>query len=232
MMIDAIHSMAIRFLDGELDPDRTHAVLLSGSIAAEFAVAIGIIIESPWPKTWRQWLGVVLVIGGVIIGAVSTISLFVFDEGISRGQLSKIAELEQRISVRELDASQQKTVAEMVRAVAPQEFAASIGQGVGDGIVLWQSLYPALANAGWQYVPPSTRSFMMGKPPAGVATVADANVEILLPASTVASTNMVEAAKMLTVALRTVGVWAYPDFDPNDTIDKTIIRIRIGVKTR
>jgi hypothetical protein len=51
MIIDAIHSMAIRFLAGELDPDWTHAALLGGSIAAEFAVAIGIIIESPWSKT-------------------------------------------------------------------------------------------------------------------------------------------------------------------------------------
>jgi hypothetical protein len=110
-MIDVIHRLAISFLAGDLNPDWTHAALLGGSIAAEFAVAAGIVIESSWPKTWRQWLGIVLVIGGVIVGAAFTISLFVFDEAISQRQLDKIATLETEIAPRRLTADQEKTLA-------------------------------------------------------------------------------------------------------------------------
>ena len=37
----------------------------------------------PREKTCREWIGMGLVLGGVTIGALFTISLFVFDEGIS-----------------------------------------------------------------------------------------------------------------------------------------------------
>jgi hypothetical protein len=78
------------FFSGELDPLLTHIVLLGGAIAAEFAVAIGIVLETPKEKTLREWIGMILVLGGVSVGALFTISLFIFDEGISTAQQSKI----------------------------------------------------------------------------------------------------------------------------------------------
>lgn len=84
------------FVSGELSPLLTHAILLGGAIAAEFAVAAGIILESPKNKTFREWLGLGLVFGGVLISSIFTISLFVFDEGVSDTQRSelKVAELQ------------------------------------------------------------------------------------------------------------------------------------------
>jgi hypothetical protein len=64
--------------------DSAHVGLLGLSIAAEGAVAWGIWLESPKIKTCRDWLAMGLVLGGVVVGAICTIALFVFDEGTSR----------------------------------------------------------------------------------------------------------------------------------------------------
>jgi hypothetical protein len=120
-MIDAIQRFASAFVAGELDPDRTHWILLAGAIAAEFAVAAGIVLESPKEKGWREWLGLVLVFGGVVVSAVFTISLFMFDEGISRGQKDKIITLETRLAPRVLTKEQVDAILTLrgnVRAVS------------------------------------------------------------------------------------------------------------------
>src|SRR5947209_30875 len=91
------------FFAGDLDPLLTHIVLLGGSVVAEFAVAIGIILESPKEKSCREIVGMCLVLGGVSIGAILTISLFVFDEGVSTAQQSRIIDLEQQIAYRSVD---------------------------------------------------------------------------------------------------------------------------------
>jgi hypothetical protein len=79
---------------GDLESDHTHTVLLFMTIAAEFAVAAGIILESEWPKHWRQWTGMGLVIGGVVISAIATVALFRFDEALSTKQQEKIIALD------------------------------------------------------------------------------------------------------------------------------------------
>ena len=73
-----------KFIGGDFDAFWTHVILLGTSIAAEFAVAVGIILETPKEKTVRERVGMVLVIGGVCIGAIFTVLLFVFDEGVAR----------------------------------------------------------------------------------------------------------------------------------------------------
>src|ERR1017187_9611314 len=88
----AMLTYARAFLNGELNELVTHIVLLGGAIGAEFAVAAGIILEAPKVKDFREKLGMWLVLGGVLISAVFTVGLFVFDEGISRKQQSQIAE--------------------------------------------------------------------------------------------------------------------------------------------
>jgi hypothetical protein len=66
--------------------DPVHAALLGGAIVASFIVAVGIVMESH--KFWA--LATLLVLGGVSAEAVLTISLFMYDEGISREQQSTI----------------------------------------------------------------------------------------------------------------------------------------------
>ena len=160
MTIEAIHSLAISFLAGETDPTWTHATLLGGSIAAEFAVAAGIIIETPWPKTWRQWLGVALVIGGVVIGAVFTISLFVFDEAIGRTQQDKIISLEpRRLSPAD--------TAAIVAAVAPfskEGVAFESYTGDGEAYALGAQLANAFHSTGMWVDPGNLLTVIPSKP--------------------------------------------------------------------
>lgn len=89
----AISTFLDNFSSGQLPPFQTHAVLLGGAIAAEILVAIGILLESPKEKTFREWFGLVFVFGGVVISATFTIGLFVFDEGISTAQQTRITAL-------------------------------------------------------------------------------------------------------------------------------------------
>lgn len=112
----AISSIFDAFVSGQLNASWTHGWLLGGAISAEILLAIGIWLESPKNKHLREWLGLGLVFGGVVVSAACTIGLFVFDEGISNTQLVKIAALETRIAQRELTADQieklQKALAE------------------------------------------------------------------------------------------------------------------------
>ncbi len=84
-------------LSGDLDPSRTHFWLLLGAIACEFAVAAGIILESPKEKDCRERIGMLLVLGGVTVSVIFTVALFLFDEGISGKQQTKIIALETRL---------------------------------------------------------------------------------------------------------------------------------------
>jgi hypothetical protein len=63
------------------------------------------------------------VIVGVIVEAVCTITLFVFDEGISNAQQEKIIVLERRIAPRNLSPSQQKEIADSLREFSDVQFA-------------------------------------------------------------------------------------------------------------
>jgi hypothetical protein len=77
-----------------------HFWLLSVSILASFAVAGGIIFESSEYSASTHRVAKWLVIGGVAVEAVCTVSLFVFDERISGEQQSKIIVLETTLSPR------------------------------------------------------------------------------------------------------------------------------------
>lgn len=90
----AIATDVSAFLSGELEPFWPHFVLLSVSIVSSFAVAAGIILESPKYSESIHRIANKLVIGGVAVEALCTIGLFVFDEGISGAQQSRIAELQ------------------------------------------------------------------------------------------------------------------------------------------
>jgi hypothetical protein len=78
------------FIDGQLDVLATHVVLIGVVVVAEISLAIGIWLESPKNKDFREWLGLFLVLGGCVLSVIATILLLVFDEGISRHQTADI----------------------------------------------------------------------------------------------------------------------------------------------
>jgi len=94
------------FFSGEADPLWPHVVLLTVSVLSSFAVAGGIILESPKYSASVHRIATWLVIGGVAIEALCTIFLFVFDEGISNAQQEKIIALERRLASRGLSPDQ------------------------------------------------------------------------------------------------------------------------------
>jgi hypothetical protein len=104
------------FISGHLNPFWTHLWLLLACFIAEIMVAVGILLESWPPKNLRQFIATVLVVVGVLFGIMFTLSLFVFDEGISSGQQQKIAELENRLASRHLSTSQQDTIGDALKS--------------------------------------------------------------------------------------------------------------------
>ncbi|MFZ1964848.1 MAG: hypothetical protein WAU78_15520 [Roseiarcus sp.] len=87
------------FISGTMDPLWPHVGLLSVSVAASVAVGAGIIFEgqkySPYVHRVAFWLVVV----GIVFEAVCTIFLFVFDEGISSAQQSRIEKQQSEILI-------------------------------------------------------------------------------------------------------------------------------------
>lgn len=96
------------FISGELEPFRWHAILLGVAVLGEVLVATGIILESWPPKSVRGWVGLIFVFVGVVISAIFTIALFVFDEGLSGAQQATIASLDRQIAPRRLSLDEQK----------------------------------------------------------------------------------------------------------------------------
>lgn len=85
------------FFSGGVDPTWPHAILLTITVLASFAVAAGIIFESPKYSESVHRVAMWAVIGGVAVEAACTITLFVFDEGIGNAQQEKIIVLEKQL---------------------------------------------------------------------------------------------------------------------------------------
>lgn len=131
------------FVSGQLDPALTHVTLLGGSILAEFAVAAGIVLESPKEKTLREWAGMGLVLGGVFVSAIFTIALFVFDEGISNRQERELAEirLPRQLNVKEFQ--------EKLMPLPKRQFEVLYDGATPDAATLANSIFVSLLQAGW-----------------------------------------------------------------------------------
>jgi hypothetical protein len=87
--------------------------LLGVAVAGSIAVAVGIIFEFPETPSRKQRIATRLVIIGVTVEAIFTVLLFIFDEGISTAQQSKIISLETQIAPRTLDKSQFDAIASL-----------------------------------------------------------------------------------------------------------------------
>jgi hypothetical protein len=119
----AIFTYVSKFLSGDLEPFWPHVVLLSCSVLASIAVGAGIIFQRPKYSASIHRVAFWLVVSGVIIEAICTIFLFVFDEGISNAQQSRIASLNMRAE--ELRAENLKLEAQIApRRLSPDNIAA------------------------------------------------------------------------------------------------------------
>ena len=105
-MIAPISTYFSAFSSGDLEPFWSHFVLLSVSITAGFAVGMGILLESPKNSAAVHRIATWLVLGGIAVESLCTVLLFVFDEGISSSQKSKIILLETQIRGREISREQ------------------------------------------------------------------------------------------------------------------------------
>jgi len=171
----AIASMYLNaFWSGGLDAFWPHIILLGTSIAAEFAVALGIILESPKEKACREKVGMILVLGGVSIGAICTIGLFVFDEGVSRAQQSVIIQLK---TPRTLSTLQKERIAAVAKKFPSIKFVAMANPDAEPWNLVLE-ISGELKKAGWDWQPFPTPGLQPidGRPREGM-TIAD-HIEI------------------------------------------------------
>jgi hypothetical protein len=140
------------FFSGEVDPTWPHAILLAVTVLASFAVAAGIIFESPKYSASVHRVAMWAVIVGVAIEAVCTITLFVFDEGISGKQQEKIIALESRLAARTLTTEQQRAIASAVAKFSSITFELSTYRHNVESIELSKQILSSLNNAQWDFV--------------------------------------------------------------------------------
>ncbi len=140
-------------LSGAVDPFWPHVVLLTTSVVAGIAVGAGIIFESSEYSAAVHRVAKWLVIVGIAIESLCTISLFVFDKGISNAQQSKIIELETRIAPRDLTDTQQKEIADKLKPFAGMHFDLEMTPRI-EIMKLLDKIENALLLAGWKEQPP------------------------------------------------------------------------------
>lgn len=193
----AMISIFNAFVSGQLDSFWTHAVLLGGAIMAEVFVAIGIWLESPKEKSFREWLGLGFVFSGVVVSAVFTIGLFVFDEGISQ-------HLEAEIAPRALSEAQIADAKNRLKAFAPEVYAIGVSTDDPEQVHLADLIGIALKDAGWKSVDWYRDVVQHGPGGGGIGKVAvPAGIEVA-PAPNDSS----DAAKALVDVLHAEGLHA------------------------
>jgi hypothetical protein len=102
---------------GTEDPFWPHLILLSGSVLAGIAVGAGILYERPKYSEAVHGVATWLVIVGVAVESVCTISLFAIDERISGTQQSTIIALESNIAPRRLTPEQRSSFADALASL-------------------------------------------------------------------------------------------------------------------
>jgi hypothetical protein len=138
-------------LSGTEDPFWPHVVLISTSVLAGIGVGAGIIFESHKYSSRTNAIATALVIIGVIIESLCTVSLFVIDEAISSAQQSKIIELEKRLAPRRLTAVQSASLAEKLKIFQGKNFILSAFGP--ESLDLALDIGRALETAGWVMQP-------------------------------------------------------------------------------
>jgi hypothetical protein len=158
--------------NGELD-ESYHIWFFVAAVLGSMLVAIGILLEADWPisrmKIRERW-GITLVIVGVVIEASFTFALLTFDEGVSRKQQSKIADIgtqlvartEELIEVRKLTADrnltleEKKSSAKSLSAFRDQPAKIVIFPVNFESVFITHEIYGVILDAHWEISPPET----------------------------------------------------------------------------
>jgi hypothetical protein len=212
------------FISGDFEPFWPHFILLSLSVAASFAVGAGIIFEAPRYSVSVHRVALWLVIMGVVVEAACTISLFVFDEGISGSQQSKIIALETRLASRALSDEQMADLVTHLTPFSGQHFDIVTYWNNPESLMIANRIYDALVNAGWLYDKPPNGEFVLGVE-TGVRVWFDKR----------ADKRMREAASELVGSLLTNGIYAYIDpraeqESPASEPIQTKLMVNVGIK--
>jgi hypothetical protein len=216
-------------LAGTAEPFWPHLFLISVSVVASFAVAVGIILESPKYSPATHRVAIALVISGVAVEALCMVCLFVVDESISSAQQEKIIALEKQIAPRNLTDEQKQKVAGKIISFAGTPFDLSMQQEL-KSMRLLDKIEDALLSAKWVEHPPLSGAVQfdrMNRPKVAIRTVA--GVWVLYPKR---SGQVFEnAATQLAEALRAEDITAsLIVIDPGDEQDLGIIHVWVGGK--
>ena len=112
-------------LDGWVGPDSTQAVLLAGTFVSEIAVGAGILLESKY-KTCKDWLALLLVVGGIFVGMFFTLILFSHDEETIAAQRARIISLEKDLAPRKIDPDTRDAVVSKLKVLLPVKCSISV----------------------------------------------------------------------------------------------------------
>jgi len=131
-------------------------------------------------------------------------------EANARAAEARLA-LEKLKTPRTLNSGRQRFVTAATAPFKGQQYLVAISQGADDGVTFWESLYPALQEAGWVYVPSGPPS--VGIPPAGIPIASIPGVEIRFSAAE--EKKLAPAALALGNALHADGMVVAVNKDPS-----------------
>lgn len=227
-MINAISTFIQSVFSGSTEPGLTHAWLIGLCVLGSLAVAFGIILESWPPRSLREIVATILVIGGVIFEGAFTVVLFVFDEAISHrqeatieSQRSEIIALENRLAARSLSDTQASSIVGRLRSFAPLSFQIIPYWEDKESHDIAERIARILGTMDWKLENP-TRFTMLAGVIAGVVVNVDGR----------ASDNARNAAKELASALTDNGVDAIEKEHVDTTTNPASERIdmQVGIK--
>jgi hypothetical protein len=157
-----------RFISGGLEPFWPHVFLLSSSVLASIAVGAGIIFERPKYSPSVHRIAFWLIVGGIVVEATCTIFLFVFDEGTSDAQQSKIIVLETRLAEflepRKLSQGQKDRIIQAIKQFPPVSFVVmTVPEEEPWELVL--EISTTLKDNGWKWEPfPEGAGYLVWQP--------------------------------------------------------------------
>ena len=86
---------------------------------------------------------------------------------VAKGAEQKADELKHTLAPRDLTEQQKQSLISALSPFKGQKYNAAITQGIDDGFTFWKTLYIALKEAGWEFVPPEPNTITGGDPPVG-----------------------------------------------------------------
>lgn len=161
-MIAGICAYIARVWAGVENPFWPHLILITVSVVAGLAVAIGIVLEQPRFTERTHRIATLLVLVGVGIESLCTVLLFVTDERISGAQQAKIIALETLLAPRNLSPTEQFHLRVAVGQFAGQTYAITTYWDMREPLHLANQIYQTLNAVAWSYIKPTSATVLLG----------------------------------------------------------------------